>query len=121
MKKSKNIHLLILILFVYFAYVQFNDTDGLKWILIYSSISVLAVSKLLDYHSLNLARIISAVLGIYLLVNINLLSSWLAAGKPAFIDYEPTFIQEVENIREFMGLVISFFVALTYIFIFNKK
>lgn len=56
----------------------------------------------------------------YTISNISLLTSWLDAGQPAFIDYEPTNIQEVENIREFLGLVICLVTALIYLLITKK-
>ena len=121
MKKSKIIHFIILALFVYCAYVQLNDQDAWIWIILYLSVAILPLLSLLNYPTRIYARILSLALGIILLLNYNLLSSWLDAGRPAFIDYEPTYIREVENIREFIGLVICFFAAMTYIFIFNRN
>ncbi len=56
----------------------------------------------------------------YTISNINLFTTWLDAGQPEFIDYEPTNIQEVENIREFLGLIICLITVFAYL-IFTKK
>jgi len=121
MRRIKYLHILTAVLFVYFSYVQLNDADGWKWIGIYFSISLLAIFAFLGFKLKLISKILVTVIAIYLILNFNLLTSWIQAGKPAFIDYEPTNIQEVENIREFLGLLITLFAASAYMLIFNKK
>ena len=118
---SKIIHLAIALLFIYFSYVQLDDLDAWKWIIIYSSIALLAFLKFADIKITLFAKIISICIGLYIILNINLFVSWTKAGFPAFIDYAPTDVREVENIREFLGLAIAFGTALIYWLLLRKK
>lgn len=121
MKPTKFIHLAVALLFIYFSYVQLNDIDGWKWILLYSSIAFLAFLKFAQISLKYVPGIIVLITLVLLIANINLFTSWTNAGRPAFIDYEPTNIQEVENIREFLGLCITFATALIYFLLLQKK
>ncbi|MBT8233517.1 MAG: hypothetical protein KJN84_12865 [Bacteroidia bacterium] len=104
-----------IILFTYFMIVQLNDDDGSQWIMIYgvmAFIGILSITgRLKQIYPL---FAFSFLLG-YSVFNFNLFISWLDAGKPAFIDYEPTNIQAVENIREYLGIVISLIFAFIYL------
>jgi len=115
------IHLGVAVLFIYFSFVQLNDTDGWMWLLIYASISLLALLRFLGIRLPYLTGFVAAILLILLISNINLFFSWTNAGRPAFIDYEATDIQAVENIREFLGLSMAFLAAATYWILDIKK
>ena len=121
MKKRNFIHLAVALIFIYFSYVQLNDTDGLKWIIIYSSISLLAFMKFIDMRMNLLVYAIAATMLGLVIFNFNLYTNWTNAGRPAFIDYEPTYIQEVEDIREFLGLIIACLTSLVYVALVRKK
>lgn len=111
----------VIVLFSIFAYLQLNDGDGSKWILLYGAVVILGLASLLNkIKSLYPLFIFSFLLG-YLFFNIELVTSWIDAGKPAFIDYEPTNIQAVENIREFLGLLICLVVSGVYYLLYRSK
>ncbi|NNL93294.1 MAG: hypothetical protein HKO66_13725, partial [Saprospiraceae bacterium] len=111
----KAFDLITIILFTYFMIVQLNDQDGSQWIMIYgvmAFIGILSITgRLKQIYPL---FTFSFLLG-YSIFNFDLFTSWLDAGKPAFIDYEPTNIQAVENIREYLGIVISLIFAFIYL------
>lgn len=112
----KTLHLLVSLLFISFAYMQFNDVDGKRWVIIYASVALLAILKLLNKSNILINYFLIGLFVSLLLSNADGLTDWLSAGKPAFIDYAPTDIKEVEGIREFLGLVISFLVVASYTF-----
>ncbi len=119
---NKLLHLVILVLFGYFIYVQFNDVDGWKWVIIYSVVAFLPILKLLDKKISYFALGLVVAFTLALIFEYHLLNDWLAAGKPEFIDYEPTNITEVEGIREYLGIGICFLTTLLYsIFEWRKK
>ena len=117
----KVIDLIIGILFIYFAYLQLNDPDSVYWILIYSVVILLSMLSLFGLLKPLYTKLVSGFFLFLLILKINLLTSWLDAGQPAFIDYEPTDVQVVENIREYMGLIISFIVSTYYLILTLKK
>jgi len=111
----------VTIIFLLFSYVQLNDTDGNKWMIIYSMIAILGILSLCKLLKQIYVLFVFMFLAGYILSNINLLTTWIEAGQPAFIDYEPTNIQEVENIREFLGLIICFFMCGIYLILTKSK
>lgn len=121
MKVSKYIHLAVALLFIYFSFVQLNDLDAWKWILIYSSIALLAFLRFADIKTRLFARLLFIALAIYALMNFNLLASWIKAGRPAFLDYAEKDIQIAENMREFLGLCVALLTALAYALGSSKK
>ena len=111
----------IVCFFLYCCYLQLNDADGLKWIVIYSMIAILGILSLRKILKPIYALLVFAFMLGYTISNFNLLTSWLDAGRPAFIDYEPTEIVAVENIREFLGLIICLFVSCLYLLLTRIK
>jgi hypothetical protein len=110
----------VIIVFFWFSYVQLNDTDGTKWIIIYSMVAILGFLSLRRLLKPMYVLFAFTFLVGYTISNINLLTSWLDAGQPSFIDYEPTTIQEVENMREFLGLVICLITTFIYLLLTKK-
>ena len=122
MNMNRLLHGILVLVFIAFAAVQYNDADGWKWIVIYLTVALMPLLKVFSKHwpLLNIG-IMSAML-FMLIANSYQVSNWLDAGKPAFIDYGPTDIQAVEDIREYLGVVICVVVSVLYvIFDFAKK
>lgn len=112
--KNKIIDSILLISFLLFAIVQYNDADSFMWIVTYLLIASLALMALMNKLNTFHAAIITGIFTFLLISNINLLSEWNSAGRPAFIDYQPTEIDAVEAIREYLGLFICFSASLYY-------
>ncbi|NNF22319.1 MAG: hypothetical protein HKN67_10265 [Saprospiraceae bacterium] len=118
---SKIVDVLFLIMFIYFTSVQFNDSDSLLWIVVYALAGILAFISFIGKPVKMPARFLTTGLIIYLLFNTHLLTDWLNAGKPAFIDYEATFIKEAEQMRELLGTLIVLLVSLYYGFLKRRS
>ncbi|MDA8692761.1 transmembrane 220 family protein [Saprospiraceae bacterium] len=112
---SKILHALIAIVFIAFAIVQYNDPDGWKWMIVYLLIAVIPLHKAFGKHwpAYTIGIATATVLG--LVFNADQVTSWIDAGKPDFIDYEPTNIQAVEDIREYLGICISAVLSVGYV------
>lgn len=112
---NKLIHVILAIVFIAFAVVQHNDTDGWKWIVIYLVVALIPIQKVFNKHWSLFNIGIALAMIIMLIFNAHQVDSWIEAGKPAFIDYEPTDIQAVEDIREYLGIFICTIVSLLYV------
>jgi len=117
---SKIGHIICLILFVLFAVVQYNDSDGFKWIILYLLVALLPLLRIMGKSIKLYSGFLIGLFMAFIVLRYNLLTEWLEAGKPAFIDYEPTNIKEVEGIREFLGICICLSTSITYS-ILNRK
>jgi MFS superfamily sulfate permease-like transporter len=115
MSMSRVIHGVMALVFITFAVVQYNDPDGWKWGIIYLMVAVIPLHKLFGKHwpSYTIGMTTAMILG--LIFNAHQVYSWIDAGKPAFIDYEPTDIQAVEDIREYLGIFICAIVGIVYV------
>lgn len=111
---SKFLHISVAILFLVFAAVQYNDQDGWKWIFLYLMIALLAIHRLRRVKATPIIIGVTVAILLSLIFNAHQVTDWLNAGKPAFIDYEPTSIKEVEGIREYLGICISALAASFY-------
>ncbi len=110
----KGVDILIFASFLYFAIVQYNDVDGGVWILMYGVICSLSLLSFTQKLKSIFAHIASIVLGILLIINWDLLQIWIAADCPRFFDYKATYIVEVEAIREYLGILLSFLASMYY-------
>lgn len=119
---KKVVNIAIAILFFTFAYLQLNDNnDTAFWIIIYVAVAILPILILFKIESKIYRYLLLGILTILMFKNFHLLNDWLDAGSPAFIDYEPTSIREVEGIREFLGITISLSTVLVYTFLKRNK
>ena len=102
------------VLFLLFAYFQWNDADGLKWILYYVMIAALFFTSLFNK---NRGKYIYCVLGLSVLWMITLLPAaidWFKDGMPSIVESMKASSPYIELVREFLGLVISV-LALVYL------
>ncbi|NNE26926.1 MAG: hypothetical protein HKN09_08795 [Saprospiraceae bacterium] len=103
----KVIDILIVICFCYFIYVQFNDQDGLLWVLVYSIPLALALLSIFKKSSLKLTGLGLILFGALSVFQVPTLVEWMNQGRPAFLDYQPTNIKIAEEMRELLGMVIN--------------
>ncbi len=115
MRMNKFIHIIVFGIFLSFAAVQYNDSDAWQWILLYISIAIIPLLKVLNLKSRGYIIAINILLVVLFISQFHLYSNWISAGRPAFIDYEPTEVKAVEDIREFLGIVICMVCALAYL------
>jgi hypothetical protein len=95
---------IIAIIFILFAIVQYNDPDPYVWMAIYGAIAIVYLWKGAP-KSLLYAMVIS--LSIFLLTYIPSFIQWIKDGIPSITGTMKAENPEVENIREFLGLVLG--------------
>lgn len=118
---KKLLHFFVAIVFIGFAAVQYNDSDAFYWIFMYLAVAALPILLLINYNKKGLLNaFLLGMFGILLILKYPLVAEWFDAGKPKFIDYEPTSIKAVEGIREYLGILICFATSFVYIFIKNR-
>lgn len=118
---SKIIHVTVAIIFVAFAVVQYNDSDGFKWIAFYLIVALLPILRIVGKSNIGFNFFLLGLFSVLAIMNFSSLTDWIAADKPAFIDYEPTHIKAVEGIREYLGIMICLITILIYTLSSRKK
>jgi Transmembrane family 220, helix len=113
----KILNFLLAIMFLAFAYLQFNDPDPIIWISIYGVMAAFAVMAIFGIYP---KKIHIAVLVIYALYSIYYfpgVMEWLHQEDKAtiFNEMEKEKHLFIEESREFFGLLICVIVLLFYI------
>ena len=105
-------NLLLGMLFVLFAAVQYNDPDAWLWIIIYGSLAVaffLAAGR--RYSGLLYGLILAA--GVYEAVTLAPdFLHWIEMGTPNIASEMKTEEPHIELVREFLGIVITLLAVL---------
>ena len=117
---TKTINIILAVLFVLFALLQYNDPDPWRWILMYSFVAVL---NLMAAFKKIIPALLGIALGICVVWSALLLPDfieWIKMGTPNIAGEMKTEEPHIELVREFLGLVICFG-ALIYQFIQLKK
>ena len=104
--------LILGILFLLFAILQYNDPDALLWIIIYGSVSALSFYSFRGYYNL----LVLIILG--LLYLFGAVYYWPPEFEGIFIGSSDT--SNIELARESLGLMICFFVTVYYYVLSNK-
>lgn len=108
--KNKVTYSAIAILFLIFALIQYNDPDPLLWMLIYFSVSIIAVLKIylrqVNYKPLIITLII--ILGLFALTFIPSFIEYLSQPNKAELFGGMTYKKPwIEETREFLGLLLT--------------
>ncbi len=108
-------------LFLYFAYVQLNDPDPLKWLTIYCLTGLLPIAMM---------YIPKAKYGIYLLIGVLValfiwgfpdMMDWANKGFPSITGTMKAESQHIELVREFLGIFICLLYLVPVLLASNKQ
>jgi len=109
------------VLFLAFAYLQFNDPDPALWMIIYGTVGVVCILAATRGISRRLLLAFIALLLVYAATLFPGFWTWLtSSGKEELFGemvYEKAYIEET---REFLGLLMAVG-ALVYVYFFPKK
>ena len=118
--KSKITHSIIAIIFLLFAYFQWNDPDGLIWAPAYLVVSIMAVlalkGRFFRYPYL-------LILVIYILWGASYISEmnkWVQAGMPSIAASMKAETPYIELAREFFGLLICI-ITIAFYYVLSKR
>ncbi len=103
----KSLHVIVSLVFIWFAYVQINDPDPVLWIAIYLGISLVAVLQMLGrpLFYISLVGLVLCLGGmIYLIPDFIV---WVKDGMPTITGSMKAESKYIELVREFLGLTIA--------------
>lgn len=104
----KNIgHIIVVIIFLLFAYWQLNDPDPVRWISIYLGVVVTAGLSLAKKY-FPLLPLIGAIVCLAGLIYLSPdFISWIGEGMPTITGQMKAESPHIELVREFLGFVIA--------------
>jgi hypothetical protein len=104
---NKTIHFSIAAVFVSFAFMQYNDPDPLRWILMYGLVATVCVCDGLSLH-LNkwLVKIGLLVCACWTAALLPEFMAWVKMGMPTITASMKAEEPHIEYTREFLGLVL---------------
>ncbi|MGI9234075.1 MAG: transmembrane 220 family protein [Woeseiaceae bacterium] len=103
----KAIYIIFGVLFLYMAYIQFDDPDPLYWIVVYAGTAAVAFAKWRGTSSEFWTTILIGAVAAGMIVAAPGLVDFIAAGELAAIG-DMANASYVEPAREFGGLLIAF-------------
>jgi len=101
------IKLIIGILFLVFAGVQYNDPDPWLWILAYSSIGILTIYSAFRTTPTLVLNILIVVFILLSAFYIPRMMEWIGDGMPSIVGEMKASTPHIEWMREFLGLLLS--------------
>ncbi|MDG2449322.1 MAG: transmembrane 220 family protein [Saprospiraceae bacterium] len=110
----KSIHIIIGIVFIIFAILQYNDPDYYIWIPVYSLISFIAFSTAARKPQRKLALWVTLFLAAWSVTFIPDLVSWIQDGAPNIAGSMKAETPHIELMRELFGLIISLVATVYY-------
>jgi hypothetical protein len=119
----KAVNLLLALMFVAFAIVQFNDPDPVVWILVYGSMAVICTLAAFRYYP---RTVMIALLGCYVIYSLffyqGVIEWWAQDDKSIlFDDIAKMQHPYVEESREFLGLMICIIVLIIHLLLARRQ
>jgi len=114
-------HLVISLLFLSFAIMQWNDADAIFWIVMYIGVSGVAFLAFKGQHNLLVNAGFVALLLVSLISYIPDLMNWINDGMPSITSSMQASSPHIELVRESLGLIISLVTMIFYLFIAKRK
>lgn len=102
-------NLLIAFLFAWFAYVQLNDPDPERWILMYGSVALLWLLAAFQRYFIPLIYLGLVISAIWMFSLLPDFIDWLQSGADSIVESMKAEKPHIELTREFLGLVIVIF------------
>lgn len=116
----KFINLLLGLIFILFAAVQYNDPDPLVWMAMYLAVAYVCIFAAFGkYHRYALWAIL-LVNSIWMLLCVPDFLEWIKMGSPNIASEMKATTPYIENTREFLGLFICWLVLIWHTFRQNK-
>lgn len=117
----KWVHLLISVIFLSFAIMQWNDPDALPWIVMYAVVSAVAFLAFRGKHYIWINAALVAIMVVALISYIPDLRDWFSDGMPSITESMQASSPYIELVRESLGLLISLITMIVYLLIAKRK
>lgn len=117
------INFILAVMFLLFAFVQINDPDPVKWILIYGVMAVICIMAIFEFYPRKVMFGLLVVFLLYSFVYVPGVTEWLTKDNKAllFDDIAKMQYPYIEEAREFLGLLICIGVLIFHIARAKKK
>ena len=112
----KALNIFFCLLFILFAYFQYNDPDPWLWIAIYIAVAALCGFAAFKKYNQLVTIILSFGLIVYWVLLLPDFISWLGDGMPTITGSMKAESPHIELVREFLGLLILIGVLLWQFF-----
>ena len=101
------VHLLVAIIFLAFAVVQFNDPDPYLWVVVYLGVALCASAFFLgkNLRWLALMGLVGCVIGAISIAPDFI--TWVSDGMPSIVSSMKAETPYIELVREFLGYIIA--------------
>lgn len=102
------INFILAVMFLVFAFLQINDPDPVKWILIYGVMAVMCIMAIFEFYPRKGIVGLLVVFLLYSLVYVPGVIEWLTKDNKALLFDNIAKMQYpyIEEAREFLGLLI---------------
>ena len=112
------VNFVLAVMFLGFAFVQFNDPDPVIWILIYGIMAVTCTLAAFEFYSRRFLIALIVVYAVYSLIAVPGLLEWLSLDNKADLFSEEMKAQHpyIEESREFLGILICIIVLGFYLY-----
>jgi len=120
----KFLHSFLGLMFLAFAFLQFNDPDPVLWISIYSVMALLCLMAIFKVYNKIVIAILTVTYIVYCFFLWPGVAEWLAQENKGVLFDDVMKMEHlyIEESREFLGLVICLMVLAFYAFLsFRKK
>lgn len=117
----KVINIILTVLFILFAAVQFDDPDPWLWVAIYGLVAGVSGFAIFQKYNKGVVYLGIAICVIGLGVLFPDLIDWIKMGTPNIAETMKTERSYIEFVREFFGLGISLVVLLFHFYQLRKK
>ena len=113
----RTLNLLLALMFLGFAYLQFNDPDPVLWLLIYLGMAAMSVLAMFGIYYRKVLWVLAAGFIIYCIILWPGVAEWLRQENKSvlFDDVMKMEYPYIEESREFLGLLISLAVIAFYL------
>ncbi len=107
--------IIIAVIFILFALVQFNDGDAIKWVPPYLLIAYVAFNSYRGRHFLIGSAALLIFYIVWMMTYIPHMQSWISDGMPSITASMKAESPYIELSREFFGLLLCAIAALYYL------
>jgi hypothetical protein len=118
----KIFNLILAVLFLLFAVVQFNDdpNDIIFWVLVYSGVGIISAFAAFDKYNMWVILLGLAAVVFELFRKFPTFAQWISSGMPSIVGEMQASTPYIELAREYLGLVLCLIVLIYHYIRYSK-
>jgi hypothetical protein len=119
----KTFNLILAVLFILFAVLQFNDdpNDIIFWVLVYAGVGI--ISAFAAYNKYNMWAILFGLAAVVfeMFRKFPTFAQWISSGMPSIVEEMKASSPYIELAREYLGLMLCFIVLIYHYVRFSRQ